>query len=193
RIGQEPDTYIQGILTVCKLNLESAPTCAAGVMGSDLRKRIKAILENRAAKLNFAKKLMLVASGLAVVVIPLVIGIVHASPGAAQPQTDRLRFEAASIKVNKLGENQLPGADFAAQPGGRLHVRNNPMQNVIRGAFGVEQRFLLLGGPDWIDSDRYDIEARAEGNPSRDQMMTMLQSLLEDRLKLKVHREKREI
>jgi bla regulator protein blaR1 len=186
RIGQEPDTYVEGILTVCKLNLESAPTCAAGVMGSDLKKRVKAILENRAAKLNFAKKLMLAASGLAVVVFPLVIG-------AVQSQSVRPRFEAASIKVNTLGENQPPGVDFAAQPGGRLHVRNNPMQNVIRNAYGVGQRFLLVGGPDWIDSDRYDMEARAEGNPSRDEMMRMLQALLEDRLKLQLHRETREV
>src|SRR5262249_10027678 len=178
RIGQEPDTYIQGILAVCNLNLESAPTCAAGVMGSDLKKRVKAILENRAAKLSFAKKLMLASSGLAVVVFPLVIGMVNASPGAAQTQTVRPRFEAASIKVNSLRENQPLGADFAAQPGGRLHVRNNPMANVIRNAYGVAQPFLLVGGPDWIDSDRYDMEARAEGNPSRDQMMSMLQSLL---------------
>src|SRR5262249_38327199 len=118
---------------------------------------------------------------------------VHALPGAAQPQNERLRFEAASIKVNNLGENQPPGADFAFQPGGRLHVRNNPMQNVIRNAYGVGQPFLLIGGPDWIQSDRYDMDERAEANPSRDQMMSMLQSLLEDRLKHKVHRETREV
>jgi uncharacterized protein (TIGR03435 family) len=193
RIGQEPDTYIQGILTVCKLNLESAPTCAAGVMGSDLKKRVQAILENRPVNLNFAKKLMLAASGLAVVIFPLVIGMVHAVPGAAQSQNGRIRFEAASIKVNDRGANQPPGADFAAQPGGRLHVRNNEMANVIRNAYGVAQPFLLIGGPDWIDSDRYDMEARAEGNPTRDQMMSMLQLLLEDRLKLKVHTETREV
>jgi len=193
RIGQEPDAYIEGILTVCKLNLESAPTCAAGVMGSDLKARVKAILENRAAKLNLAKKLMLAAAGLAVVILPLMIGMVHASPSAAQSQSGRLRFEAATIKVNNFRENQPPGADFAAQPGGRLHVRNNPMANVIRNAYGVAQPFLLVGGPDWIDSDRYDMEARAEGNPGRDQMMSMLQSLLEDRLKLKVHNETRDV
>src|SRR5262245_4721469 len=121
RIGQEPDTYIQGILTICKLNLDSAPTCAAGVMGSDLRKRVQAILENRAAKLNFVKKLLLAAAGLAVVVFPLVIGMAHALPDAAQSQDSRLRFEVATIKVNNLGENQPPGGDFGTMPGGRLH------------------------------------------------------------------------
>jgi uncharacterized protein (TIGR03435 family) len=162
-------------------------------MGSDLKKRVQAILENRAVELNFAKKLMLAASALSVVIFPLVIGMVHASPRAAQSQNVGLRFEAATIKVNNLGANQPPGGDFAAQPGGRLHVRNNPMANVIRNAYGVTQPFFLIGGPDWIDSERYDMEARAEGNPSRDQMMGMLQSILEDRLKLKVHRETREV
>jgi uncharacterized protein (TIGR03435 family) len=127
---------------------------------------------------------MLAAAGLAIVVFPLMIGAV---------QNVRLRFDAASIKVNDRGENQPPGADFAAEPGGRLHVRNNGIQNVIRNAYGVRQRFLLIGGPDWIDSDHYDIEARAEGNPTRDQMMNMVQSLLEERFKLKVHSETREV
>ncbi len=189
-IGQEPYSYVQGILAVCKLNLEPAPPCASGVMGSDLRKRIQAILESRAAKLSFAKKLMLAAFGLVVVIFPLATGMVHTSQGAAQPQNVRLQFEAATIKLNNRGEN---GADFDTHPGGLLHVRNNPMQNVIRNAYGVAQVFLLIGGPDWIHSDRYDMEARAEGNPSRDQMMSMLQSLLEDRIKLKVHRETRDV
>lgn len=136
------------------------------------------------------KKLMLAALGLAVAVLPLGIGMLHALPGGAQTQNVRQHFEAASIKVNNRGED---GADFAAQPGGRLHIRNNPMQNVIRNAYGVGPRFLLVGGPDWIDSDRYDMEARAEGNPGRDQMMSMLQALLEDRLKLQVHGETRDI
>jgi len=181
RVGQEPDTYIQGILTVCKLNLKSAPACASGVMGSDLKKRVQAILENRASNLNFGKKLMLACTGAAIVALPLMIGAA---------QNIGLRFEAASIKVNTRGEN---GVTFTTQPGGRLLVVNNAIQNVIRNAYRVEQPYLLAGGPDWIYSDRYDIEARAEGNPTAEQMMIMLQSLLEDRLKLKVHSETREV
>lgn len=48
----------------------------------------------------------------------------------------------------------------------------------------------VRGGPGWIDADRYDIAAKAEGNPPVTQMYgPMLRALLEDRFRLKVHRE----
>ncbi len=52
----------------------------------------------------------------------------------------------------------------------------------------------ISGGPPWIDSDRYDIDAKAEGAPGQKMMRgPMLQALLEDRYKLKIHRETKEV
>jgi uncharacterized protein (TIGR03435 family) len=57
----------------------------------------------------------------------------------------------------------------------------------------VPSPIKISGGPGWIDSDRYDIEAKADGNPPGEIMAgPMTQALLEDRFKLKVHREARE-
>jgi len=55
------------------------------------------------------------------------------------------------------------------------------------------QEFQISGGPGWIGSDRFDVEGKA-GNPKADpdQVRLMLQSLLEDRFKLKLHRETKE-
>jgi uncharacterized protein (TIGR03435 family) len=54
------------------------------------------------------------------------------------------------------------------------------------------QNVEILGGPDWVKTDRYDIDAKAEGAASAEQMIgPMLQMLLEERFKLKVHRETR--
>jgi len=64
---------------------------------------------------------------------------------------------------------------------------------IIMEAFGLKQPFELVGGPAWIRSARYDIEAKAESAPPPDQLMLMLQSLLEDRFKLAVHRETKEL
>ena len=55
------------------------------------------------------------------------------------------------------------------------------------------QPFQIVGGPDWINSERYAIDAKAAGNASRAQIFLMLQSLLEDRFQLKIHRETREL
>ena len=53
--------------------------------------------------------------------------------------------------------------------------------------------FQLSGAPPWLMSERYDVEAKAEGNPAFDAMLPMLQTLLEDRLQFKFHRETKEM
>ncbi len=61
--------------------------------------------------------------------------------------------------------------------------------NPVPGSF----RMQVVGGPPWIDHTRYDISAKAAGNPPRSEMFgAMLQSLLEERFQLRVHRESRE-
>ena len=47
----------------------------------------------------------------------------------------------------------------------------------------------FAGGPDWINTAHFDIEARTDGNPSQEQMLEMLRTLLADRFKLVVHKE----
>jgi uncharacterized protein (TIGR03435 family) len=51
----------------------------------------------------------------------------------------------------------------------------------------------ILGGPGWIDTDRFNIEGKPEGGASKDEMQVMVQSLLEDRFQLKLHYETREL
>jgi uncharacterized protein (TIGR03435 family) len=56
------------------------------------------------------------------------------------------------------------------------------------------QDFQISGGPGWIKSERYDIDAKAEGNPPRRQIEgPMLQALLKDRFQLRLHRETKEL
>src|SRR5580698_1221154 len=60
---------------------------------------------------------------------------------------------------------------------------------LMQNAYSV-QLFQISGGPDWINSERYDIVAKADGSASGKQMTgPMLQTLLEDRFKLRFHRE----
>jgi uncharacterized protein (TIGR03435 family) len=97
-------------------------------------------------------------------------------------------FEVASIKKNVSVSDS---ASVRAQPGGRLSVTNNSLRNIIRNAWGV-QNFQIVGGPDWMNTDRWDIVAKAEGDPTPPQMLLMLRTLLAERFKLIVHNETRE-
>jgi uncharacterized protein (TIGR03435 family) len=98
-------------------------------------------------------------------------------------------FEVMSVKPNKSGD---PGGSFGGRPGGQLAVRNNTLRNIIRNTYGL-QDFQIVGGPDWMNSDRFDIAAKAAGDAAPAQMMLMMRTLLADRFGLALHTETREI
>jgi uncharacterized protein (TIGR03435 family) len=105
------------------------------------------------------------------------------SPGAASV------FEVASIKPSASTD---PRALVLAVPG-RLLMENFAARTLIFLAYGVAD-YQLAGGPSWIRSDRYDVEAKAEGDPTVRQMEgPMLQALLVERFKLAVHRETQQL
>jgi uncharacterized protein (TIGR03435 family) len=111
------------------------------------------------------------------------------SQAGASTISDRPHFEVASIK--RSAEDGT-GASFGPMPGGRLIATNNPAANFIGNAYGVP-RYRLANLPDWLTAESYDLDARAaDGSVSRPQLMLMLQTLLEDRFKLRWHRETRQ-
>jgi uncharacterized protein (TIGR03435 family) len=105
-----------------------------------------------------------------------------------KPAAARLQFEVASVKRNNSGSR---GLRFDGS-GGRYTVTNAPLKFLIQQAYKV-QPFQIIGAPAWIDSERYDIEAKAEDAQRDKQIGPMLQSLLEDRFKAAVHGETRDL
>ena len=112
----------------------------------------------------------------------LVIGtlVVFGQTGA------RPKFEVASIRPSDeqrfMTVRPLPG---------RL-TANAPVRLLMQNAYSV-QPFQIVGGPDWIGSTHYEIDAKADSRASREQIFLMLQSLLEDRFQLRIRRETREM
>jgi uncharacterized protein (TIGR03435 family) len=108
-------------------------------------------------------------------------------------------FEVASIKPSKTFRPPnfpLDPGDAYAAVGGRFSA-DFPLINYITFAYklaltGDQRESLAAALPRWASSDLFEIEARAEGNPTKDQMRLMMQTLLADRFKLAVHFESRE-
>jgi len=116
------------------------------------------------------------------------------------PVTGRPAFEVASIRPNKSTGSPhsnipLDSEDEMKPVGGLLSISNMRLRGVIAFAYKLTGniQYLMPGLPDWIDSQHFDIEARAEGNPTKDQFRLMVQSLLADRFKLTTHQETREL
>jgi uncharacterized protein (TIGR03435 family) len=76
---------------------------------------------------------------------------------------------------------------------GRLNIEAAELRQIVGLAYGI-QRVRVSGGPGWADSDQFDIAAKAESaDATRDEIRSMLQTLLAERFRLVVHRETKEI
>src|SRR5580692_7318422 len=106
-------------------------------------------------------------------------------PAFSQSPATPLSFEVADVKANKSGEVRM-AVDM--QGGGRLTMHNVPMKVMVTMAYHVRPD-AITGGPAWIDSDRFDIIAKAAQTTPPDDLRRMLQTLLAERFKLAIHQE----
>jgi uncharacterized protein (TIGR03435 family) len=99
-------------------------------------------------------------------------------------------FEVATIKPSKPDEQRKA---FLVQ-GNRFRTINVTLSDMIAFSYGVQPK-QIVGAPSWAETDKFDIEAKPEGEgaPSESQWRSMLQKLMVDRFKLSFHREKKEL
>jgi uncharacterized protein (TIGR03435 family) len=97
-------------------------------------------------------------------------------------------FEVASVRRNL--SNEPPGGSISRPAGGRFQANNVTLRTLIRTAYDV-QDFQISGGLRWLDGDRFDVSAKAEGNVTWPEARIMLQDLLANRFRLVLHRESR--
>jgi uncharacterized protein (TIGR03435 family) len=157
-------------------------------------------------RLELGRSLSLVVSVLFGVFMPVASGQSRALPGtvsqsiAQAPVTTgkKLEFEVASVRRNESEDeasmNISPLLGDGPVPPGNLYLAKNiKLIQFIAFAYSLTQiqlRSLELHVP-WTTEDRFDIEARAQGNPTKTDYRLMMQSLLADRFKLTVHYETR--
>jgi len=111
RRGNQAEAYAEGILKVCELYLQSPLECAAGVTGSNLKKRIEAIMADRPKlTLNLSRKAALMLAGLVAVATPVILGITHATELRAQAQSAPAQ-EITGAWQGKLPAPQAPNGE----------------------------------------------------------------------------------
>jgi bla regulator protein blaR1 len=212
--GANRRIYAESILKICEFCVSSPLACVAGVTSADLKQRIVRIMTETAIhKLDLGKKVLLSTAGLMVIVTPITFGLLQPTPGRAESQArDGVAavpvFAAVSIKPDKSAtESMKTGKGIITQriiiKPGELTATGNTLRELIHFSYGVED-FQISGGPSWINSDVYDVEAKADESvrdalnklgPDQRNLVEqrMLQALLADRFKLAVHRETKEL
>ena len=131
------------------------------------------------------------------IVFSAVVGLCVPLLGQSQPEQKPLAFEVASVKPNR---------DFGATPRwlneqtGSVRITAYRVRQLIAIAYdstAIQTRDQIVGGPGWLDSDHFDIVAKAGGSLDADEtgrptrLLAMLRALLEDQFKLRMHTEHR--
>jgi uncharacterized protein (TIGR03435 family) len=125
------------------------------------------------------------ALGIALIVAVFVPGMIIT---AAQNQA--LKFEVASVKPSSADTSKSIGSVLLFLPGGGFRRTNVTLKSLIQTAYSV-QDFQVSGAAGWMESEIYDIEAKASAgtDPTRVDVLLMVQTLLADRFKLQLHHE----
>ena len=208
-LGGPRQVYAESILKVCEFCVASPLACVSGVTGADLKRRMVHIMsEHVVRKLDFSRKLLLSVAGLATIAVPVLFGLMHAVPSRAQsqaqaslaPVVEEDGFTSFSIKPSSPAEAPSSGdtrrkTKMMYGPDGFV-ANEVTLQSLIQEAYGV-QASQITGGPDWLNSAKFDVEAKANKSdgakiglgPERPRSELMLQVALADRTGLVLHQE----
>jgi bla regulator protein blaR1 len=206
-LGNERQVYAESILKVCEFCVESPLACVSGITGADLKKRMVHIMTERVArKLDFSRKLLLSAAVFVAFALPIGLGMMNATQGRAEAQTettdaDASAYKSASVQPHQPASegNEHVGIGFSAQG---ITARGATLQTVIGLAYGV-QADLISGAPDWVSSEKYDIDVKLPdaadegqkpaGGIGIERLRMTLQAVLADRFKLTLHRQTKDL
>jgi Protein of unknown function (DUF3738) len=117
-----------------------------------------------------------------------ILGLYLMASSALFAQRAASRFDVASVKRATADPGVTPGL---YEPEGRVAYRLAPMRLIIERAYNLKSS-PQVEGPDWLDGERYDIDATLPEGTSKQHVPAMLRALLEQRFKLSAHTVTRE-
>ncbi len=202
-LGNDRQIYAESILKVCEFCLGSPLPCVSGVTGADLKKRMVHIMNDRILhKLDLARKSVLTAAAALAITAPVLFGAIHATPLRAESPavtvaSDTPLIDSVSIKPH------VPPSDGSVKikmmfsvNDGTFMAEGVSLRTLIETAYRIQDT-QVSGGPDWINSAKWDIQAKLSNDTSgkhgpaqpnhADQ--ALLQALLTQSFKLILHAE----
>jgi bla regulator protein BlaR1 len=203
-LGNDRQIYAESILRVCEFCLGSPLPCVSGVTGADLKRRMVHIMNHRIPhKLDFARKALLTLAALLAIAVPITFGLLNATPSRAQSQAANATlpspmYSSVSIKPSKPAAGELYRAKMMVNlSDGSFTASDITLQRLIQLAYHIQDS-LIVGGPDWVNTEKFDINAKLDPSVVAAMHKQMaennsgdLKVLLADKFKLAVHSENR--
>jgi bla regulator protein blaR1 len=203
-LGRDRQIYAESILKVCEFCLGSPLPCVSGVTGADLKRRMVHIMNDRISlKLDFARKALLTLAAILAIAVPITFGLLHPSPSWAQSQlatatASAPMYSSVSIKPSQSSADGLNRSKMMfSLKDGSFVATGVTLQRLIQMAYHLQDS-QITGGPDWLNSAKFDIEAKLDdsyvaamhqqttGHKNFDDQ-ALLKALLSDRFKVSMH------
>jgi len=161
-LGGEPRDYADAIVSVCKLYVEFPLTCASGISGADLKKRIVRIMARHVGlRMSLGRKLSLIAARWLTVAVPVIVGWGQLPPSVVpllHPKDGvRHAFEVATIKPALHTGLPWQIRDLPAH----FTATNMTVSDLVKYAYGIKSDAHLVDAPGWLLTERFDIQAKA--------------------------------
>jgi uncharacterized protein (TIGR03435 family) len=120
-----------------------------------------------------------------------VVLVLSSSAALGQSAGPAPAFDVADVHLRPHSNNPQPFMSGGVLRGGRYDLRDATMLDLIAAAYNVTDTDTIVGGPNWLDRDRFDVAAKAQNGTSPEQLRLMLQQLLAERFKLVLHKDSR--
>jgi uncharacterized protein (TIGR03435 family) len=117
------------------------------------------------------------------IVISIVTAIIMAATGASTLRAQTAEFEVATVKANHTGSGAV---NFPRLRNGILAAQNVSLSMLLQAAYDLSA--ARITGPEWLNSDRFDLAGKSPQGVPDGELMPMLQALLRDRFRIAVHR-----
>ncbi|HZC21959.1 MAG TPA: M56 family metallopeptidase, partial [Candidatus Binatia bacterium] len=204
-LGSDRQVYAESILKVCEFCLGSPLPCVSGVTGADLKKRMAHIMNDRILhNLGMARKLLLTMAAALAIAIPITFGLFHATPGRAQDLTANTTtptYSSVSIKPSAGPDGDKRTKMMFSLMDGSFIARGATLQRLIQTAYHLQDA-QISGGPDWLNTTQFDIDAKLDSQTAAAQQQIadqkgadqgLLQKLLASQFNLAMHYETRNL
>lgn len=164
KAGNDPEVYATGILDVCQHYVAAPLDCIAGVSGADLKKRVRSIMTHQGeARVHVMQWLLLVCVSMGLVVTPIFIGAVTASPAVAQqPNDDSSAWPAIESSTIALSQSDDPqNWHLLISPTGAYSSGNTTLRRVIAFAYRLQENEIVENSAALNDivSTRFNIQS----------------------------------
>jgi len=159
RLGNQPDIYAESILKACRFCVEAPLACVSGVAGSNLKRRIVRIMDRQLGnKLSMGGKLVLAAIAAAVIAGPVAIGVFNAPQARAQEAQTAIPGTVALDEASARPSASTGNHRSVLAEANRFSATGETVNSLITMAYGV-QEYQVVGGPDWMNTERFDVDA----------------------------------